>query len=199
MVVVDYGMGNLFSVASALRYLGANPTTSANPDDVVGAKRVILPGVGSFRRAMEELRRRGLDEAIRTAAAGGSEVLGICLGMQLLARSSTEDGLTDGLGLIDAAVEAFPSGDWKIPHVGYSPVLAPGDSRLFASLGDRPSFYFVHSFRVARVPSDVSATTCDYGGGFVAAFESGNVAGTQFHPEKSQSNGLVVLANFLRP
>lgn len=200
VVVIDYGMGNLFSVVSAFRYLGAAVATADDPTDVEVARALVLPGVGSFRRAMEELRRTGLDEAIRGAVNRGTRLLGICLGMQLLGSSSTEDGLTEGLGLVDAAVEAFPGDSgYKVPHIGFGIVESPGESNLFHGLGERSHFYFVHSFRMTRMPSGVIASTCDYGGGFVAAFESDNVAGAQFHPEKSQANGLVLLANFLQP
>jgi len=199
VVVIDYGMGNLFSVVSALRYLGADTTTATDPSEVAMARALILPGVGSFRRGMEELRRSGLDSAIRDAVARGTRLLGICLGMQLLGSSSTEDGTTLGLGLVDAVVESFPiESGFKVPHVGFSTVASPPESTLFRGLGERPSFYFVHSYRMPRTPTGSIASTCDYGGGFVASFEADNVAGAQFHPEKSQANGLVLLANFLR-
>ncbi len=199
VVIVDYGMGNLFSVASALRYLGAEPLVSGDPDVVARSARSILPGVGSFRLAMERLRAGGLDDAMRAALRGGGTLLGICLGMQLLGASSTEDGATAGLEFVPNSVARFDdSSGLKVPHVGFNEVVVTDRTGLFAGLPDVPHFYFVHSYRMEVGALAVPHATCDYGGGFLAAFDAGQVAGTQFHPEKSQSDGLTVIRNFLR-
>lgn len=199
VVIVDYGMGNLFSVASALRYLGADPSISSDPEVVARSRRTILPGVGSFRLAMERLRAGALDDAMRSALGADGKLLGICLGMQLLGESSTEDGASDGLGLVPNVVSRFDdSSGLKVPHVGFNEVSVSDRTGLFAGLPDRPHFYFVHSYRMEVGPLSCPRATCDYGGPFLAAFDDGQVGGTQFHPEKSQSDGLTVLRNFLR-
>jgi len=198
VVVIDYGMGNLFSVASALRYLGCEPIISDDPDVVTAAPHVILPGVGSFRLAMERLRAKGLDDAVHDSVRSGHHLLGICLGMQLLGTSSTEDGSTTGLGVIANTVQLFDeSTGVKIPHVGFNEINPTVQTGLFERLPARPHFYFVHSYRMSVGDLDCAHATCTYGEEFLAAFDMGNVCGAQFHPEKSQANGLQLLKNFL--
>jgi glutamine amidotransferase len=198
VVVIDYGMGNLFSVSSALRYLGCDPRISDDPGVVESAAHVILPGVGSFRLAMERLHERGLDEAIRRCTRSGNHLLGICLGMQLLGASSTEDGNTTGIGVIPNTVQLFDgSAGVKIPHVGFNEIMPTAPVGLFKGLPDHPHFYFVHSYQMSVGALDCAYATCNYGGEFLAAFDMGNVCGAQFHPEKSQANGLQFLRNFL--
>lgn len=202
VVVVDYGMGNIWSVLSALRYLGARPVLSGDPELVAKADYVVLPGVGSFRKAMEELLRSGLEQAIcETVKKRGAKILGICLGMQLLGAHGTEDGPTAGLGLIPNTVEKFlpeELGQNKIPHVGFNTVRFTEQSGLFRDLPESSDFYFVHSYRMLRERLSGRLATCVYGTEFLAAFEADNVCGTQFHPEKSQTNGLILLKNYLR-
>lgn len=201
VTVVDYGMGNIWSVLSALRYLGWDPVVSGQPDEIYGAEVLVLPGVGSFRRAMTTLWAKGLDDAILQAVrTRGAKILGICLGMQLLGSRSTEDGDTAGLGLIPNRVDRFTpaeSGGNKIPHIGFNAVQSRERSGLFCGLPEAADFYFVHSYRM--LPENLSgrAATCTYGIEFLAALEVGSVFGTQFHPEKSQTNGLILLKNFL--
>lgn len=201
VTVIDYGMGNIWSVLSALRYLGASCNVSDDPDEVRVADTIILPGVGSFRKAMEALRSSGLDQAIIDAVKNkGVNILGICLGMQLLGTRGTEDGEDTGLGLILNRVDKFTEselGKNKVPHIGFNSVILSEKEGFFRNLPDNPDFYFVHSYRL--LPEDISGRTaiCSYGVEFLAAFESGNVYGTQFHPEKSQTNGLILLKNFL--
>ncbi len=198
VVVIDYGMGNLFSVASALRYLGCEPLISDDPHVVTAAPHVILPGVGSFRLAMERLRSKGLDEAVRETVRAGQHLLGICLGMQLLGASSTEDGNTEGLGVIANSVQLFDeSVGIKIPHIGFNEISPTALTGLFEDLPSRPHFYFVHSYRMSVGDLGCAHATCTYGEEFLAAFDMGNVCGAQFHPEKSQANGLQLLKNFL--
>jgi glutamine amidotransferase len=201
VTIVDYGMGNICSVVNAFRYLGCEPVISNDPDLVANAESLLLPGVGSFRKAMLALSDRGLDQAICHAVqANGRKILGICLGMQLLGISGSEDGETVGLGLIPESVGRFSSQEVdgaKIPHIGFNVVQSKPDSRLFCGLPESADFYFVHSYRMLANELNGLVATCNYGVDFVAAYENENVFATQFHPEKSQSNGLVLLKNFL--
>lgn len=201
IVIIDYGMGNLFSVQSAIRYLGAESVISSDPDIISNADKLILPGVGSFNKAINNLKRTMLDQAIRESVnKKETPILGICLGMQLLSLSSTEDGLSDGLGFVDSAVERFNekvSSGLKIPHVGFDTVITKQKSRLFDSLEPQVDFYFTHSYRMPFTGQVYAVGTCFHGEPFVAAFEKGHICGTQFHPEKSQTNGLLLLKNFI--
>jgi glutamine amidotransferase len=201
VAIVDYGAGNLRSVQQALLHLGADVQIVADPDELVGFSHLVLPGVGSFRRAMASICERGLDQLLRQRVAEGTPLLGICLGMQLLAARSSEDGETLGLGLIAGDVDRFAvdtaSTGLKIPHVGFATVSPAVKSRLFAGLGVEVDFYFNHSYRLHCSQLDTVAATAWHGEPYVAAVEQGVLAGTQFHPEKSQANGLRLLKNFL--
>jgi glutamine amidotransferase len=201
VTVIDYGMGNICSVVNAFEYLGSNVTITNDPNQIMLADYIVLPGVGSFRKAMQTLKERKIDVAIHHALERkGSHILGICLGMQLLGSHSTEDGDTVGLGLIDNRVEIFSQeelSDNKLPHVGYNSIHFDTSTSLFHNIPDGSFFYFNHSYRM--IPGNGAGTyaTCIYGVEFIAAFEIDNVFGTQFHPEKSQSNGLQLIRNFL--
>jgi imidazole glycerol-phosphate synthase subunit HisH len=202
VAVIDYGMGNVWSVISALKYLGATVELVRDPEVLVQAKTMILPGVGSFRKGMGNLKESRIDEAIRLAVtANNARVLGICLGMQLLGSQSTEGGKTAGLGLIANRVEAFTTnelGHNKIPHVGFNTVYCSEQKGLFSDLPEPSDFYFMHSYRMLIDNIEGRYATCSYGIDFLAAFEIGNICGAQFHPEKSQTNGLILLHNFLK-
>jgi glutamine amidotransferase len=201
VTVIDFGMGNLWSVISALRYLGCNPVISGDPSEISSADTLLLPGVGSFRKAMLSLRQNGLDQAIKDAVKDKDrKILGICLGMQLMGMRSSEDGDTAGLGLIPTVVEKFTPqeiGVNKIPHIGFDLVTSHPDFRLFQGLNNAADFYFVHSYRMLPAGLIGKVATCNYGGDFLAAYEQDNIFATQFHPEKSQTNGLILLNNFL--
>jgi len=201
VTVIDYGMGNICSVINALEYLGSAVTLTNDPNQIMSADYIVLPGVGSFRRAMQALRETKIDTAIRYAVqANGSHILGICLGMQLLGSHSTEDGDTVGLDLIQNRVEQFSQHDLrdnKIPHVGYNSVRFSESKGLFHEIPDEAFFYFNHSYRMLVDGFTGRYATCTYGIEFLAAFELDNIYGTQFHPEKSQSNGLMLLKNFM--
>ena len=202
VVIIDYGMGNLWSVASAVKFLGFIPVVTSDISIVSSAESLILPGVGSFRRAMQEIKSASIDQAIfKSLKNPKAKLLGICLGMQLLGVSSTEDGFTDGLGLVKNTVTKLAGSNEvsiKIPHVGFNRVQMPKESKLFDQISIDASFYFVHSYVMQLLDDSNKYATTTYGQKFVAAIESGQVFGTQFHPEKSQKNGLKVLENFLR-
>lgn len=201
LVIVDYGMGNLWSVLNALRYLGADPVVSGDPVMVEKADALILPGVGSFRKAMGELETRGLTDALCESVLGRQrKILGICLGMQLFAEAGTEDGECAGLGFIPGKVERFcraELGDLKLPHIGFNQVTTSSQGRLFRDIGTTADFYFVHAYRLLATGIPGELGLCHYGIDFLAAFEYQNIFATQFHPEKSQTNGLRILSNFL--
>lgn len=202
VVIVDYGMGNIWSVRSALSYLGVEPIVSGDPATVASADTLILPGVGSFRKAMEALKTRGLADALAVAVLGRRrKIMGICLGMQLFAERGTEDGMCDGLGFFAGSVERFASeevGGLKVPHIGFNHVTPPTQSQLFRGLSSPADFYFVHSYRLLSADLPGHKALCRYGVEFLAAYECENIFATQFHPEKSQTNGLKLLSNFIK-
>jgi glutamine amidotransferase len=197
IAIVDYGMGNRRSVEKALEHVGVRASIGCDLEELRRAAGLVLPGVGAFPRAMENLRGLGLEELIRERVAAGTPVLGICLGMQLAFDSSSELGGAEGLGIVPGEVRALQAGELKLPHIGWNEVrLVRPDSPLVDSLPERCAFYHVHSF--APVPSheeDVLGTA-DYGSEFVTAVQHGSFYGVQFHPEKSSAAGLRLLANF---
>jgi glutamine amidotransferase len=201
IVLIDYGMGNLWSVKSALEYLGAEVRVSGDPEYIRQSESLILPGVGSFHNAIKTLRSSGLADAIVDCVVERKrKILGICLGMQLLGEYGSEDGHNKGLGLIKGDVNRLPStgpNPIKVPHIGFNTVNAKEGSSLFRNLGTDVDFYFVHSYCFAIQERPGLSASCAYGTTFLAAYEHENVFATQFHPEKSQSNGLILLKNFL--
>ncbi len=199
IAIVDYGLGNLTSVAGAVERLGFAPRLAAEPAALETADKYILPGVGAFGDGMAELRRRGLADALNRLVLGaGKPILGICLGAQLLARGSAEFGDHRGLGWLDAEVVRIEPTDTnlRVPHVGWNELRRKRDSVLFKNVPDDALFYYVHSFHI-RGDDDVITGETDYGGPVTATVEKGRIYGTQFHPEKSQRHGLTVLRNFL--
>ena len=200
VLIVDYGMGNIASAKRSLEECGAKVLVSDNPANIANADRIVIPGVGAFPKAMELLDARGWTEALRHAAQVEKiPVLGICLGMQLLADFGLEFGQTKGLGLIPGHIERIDgcAGCERVPHVGWNEVNQAGDQSLFASIPQGADFYFVHSYRfVAEDTAHVLATT-PYCGEVVAAVGRGNIIGTQFHPEKSSRVGFQLLRNFI--
>lgn len=199
IAVIDYGIGNVRSVINALEHVGASATLTRDPVELRAADALVLPGVGAFGEGMRRLAAHGLTEPLRELVLAGRPLLGICLGFQMLMRSSNEMGEHTGLGLIDADVVRLPV-DARLPHIGWAPVHAaatPGAPRLLKGLeGER--FYFVHSYGVVGSTFSFAAgiAECD-GLPFAALAESGRVFGTQFHPEKSGEAGLVMLRNFM--
>lgn len=190
-IIIDYGAGNVFSVATALERFGVRSALTSDPDVIRRAERVIFPGVGQAGQAMERLVRTGLDEVIPRLTV---PVLGICLGMQLMCARS-EEGQTEGLGIFPLDVKKF-GGGVKVPHMGWNN-LTELKGPLFKGLGEEATrMYFVHSYYVPV--SGFSAAVCDYGFAFSAALEKDNFFGCQFHPEKSSAMGQAVLKNFLK-
>ncbi|MDQ0199009.1 imidazole glycerol phosphate synthase subunit HisH [Neobacillus ginsengisoli] len=196
--IVDYGMGNLFSVSKAIERLRADFFISSEKKDLLGADALILPGVGSFRDAMERLQVN----TIKEFAASGKPLLGICLGMQLLFENSDENGLTEGLGLLPGSVRRFsgrtPEGkSYKVPHMGWNRLEFVKSSPMLKNL-DEDYVYFVHSYFVNAENSDVLLAKADYHEQVSAVVGRDNIFGMQFHPEKSSRLGMALLNNFLQ-
>lgn len=199
VAVVDYKVGNVGSVANAVRSLGCEASVTADAAEICRADRIILPGVGAFATGMANLRELGLVDVLRGEVLdGGKPLLGICLGMQLLAEEGLENGRHQGLGWVPGAVEKLPADvGLRVPHMGWNDVEAVGAPSLFSSLGADRNFYFIHSYHLrCRDAADVRGI-CRYGAPFTAALQRGNIFGLQFHPEKSHKNGLLVLCEFL--
>ncbi len=197
IAVVDYGMGNLQSVMNALRHVGATAEVVSRTELLRSFDKIILPGVGAFSQAISNLRNTGMAEALNLAVTQGKEVLGICLGMQLMCTASEEDGKHVGLGWILANVRLFPQNlNIKIPHIGWNDLSFCRQHYLLEGLPPDPDVYFVHSYRVECDNVEDVLATCDYGERFTAIFARENVMGIQFHPEKSQTAGLQILKNF---
>jgi imidazole glycerol-phosphate synthase subunit HisH len=197
--IVDYGMGNRRSVEKALAHVGASPLLSSDPSVLSATAGLVVPGVGAFPRAMENLRSLGLAELIRERVLEGTPMLGICLGMQIAFDSSEELGGAEGLGIVPGTVTALQTGGLKLPHIGWTEVaFSQPAAPLADGLPQRCAFYHVHSY--AARPADAADVlgTAEYGAPFATAVHRGSFYGVQFHPEKSSAAGLRMLANFVR-
>lgn len=201
VAVVDYAAGNRRSVQNALHYLGADYTVASDPESLIAADRVIFPGVGEARAAMDDLSRRGMDEALRLVSKKGMPLLGICIGAQVLLQHSAERD-TACLGLVSGRVIPLPEPNaadrLKVPHMGWNQVKQIRDHSLFDDIPDRSSFYFVHSFFPEPADEEVVIGTTEYGIQFASVYAYGNLAAVQFHVEKSGRHGLKLLENFLK-
>lgn len=195
--IVDYGVGNIFSLCSSFKKIGAHAELIKDPAKLAECDRIILPGVGAFGDAREKLRASGMEDALMAEVRAGKPMLGICLGMQLLFEKSYEFGEYDGLGLVKGAIrpisDVIPD-DYDVPHIGWN-ALDFSDNELFKYIKKGDFVYFVHSFYGAECEDSVIATT-EYGASLTAAVQSGNVYGVQFHPEKSGDVGLSILRAF---
>lgn len=198
IAIVDYDAGNIKSVEKALQYLGEEPVVTRDAEILLGADKVIVPGVGAFGDAMEKMHQYGLPDILRTVAGNGTPLLGICLGLQLFFESSDESPGVPGLSLLPGKIVKIPAREgYKIPHMGWNSIQVSSSSRLLRGIQDGAYVYFVHSYYLeAERPEDVAATT-EYIVEIHAAAERGNVFATQFHPEKSGDVGLKILKNFI--
>ena len=199
IAIVDYGVGNLFSLQSSFAAIGAEVTVTADPQVLRAADKIILPGVGAFEDAAKKLRESGLADLLKELAAAGKPLMGICLGMQLLFEKSYEYGCHEGLGLIPGTVRPIADvapKELKIPHIGWNPLIFKKESGIFANIKNGDCVYFVHSFYATDCDESVIAT-CEYGAELTAAVAKGNVYGCQFHPEKSGKVGLAILKAFV--
>ena len=200
IAIIDYGVGNLFSLCSSLQSIGAEAVVTPDPAVIRAADRIILPGVGAFADAAEKLRATGLDQVLLEEAARGKKIMGICLGMQMLFEESHEYGIHKGLGLIPGRVVPMagyiPEG-LKIPHIGWNPLILKGEEKhpLLKYVSEGDCVYFVHSYFATDCQESVIATA-EYGKELTAAVAKGNVMGCQFHPEKSGKVGLAILKAF---
>ena len=199
IVVIDYGLSNLGSIRRSLEECGGRVLVSDNPHDLKTADKIVLPGVGSFADGMNNLCRGGWVEALRDEVLGNHiPLLGICLGMQLLAERGVEGGDTEGLGFIPGeVVKMLPAEGERIPHVGWNEIIKKRESQLFEGVADRADFYFVHSYHFSASNEAHIVAQTPYAGGFTSMVEQGSVFGVQFHPEKSQLLGFAILKNFI--
>jgi glutamine amidotransferase len=198
VAILDYGMGNVRSVSKAFERVGASAELTSDPERAAAADGLVLPGVGAFPKAMDEVRARGLDRLIADRAAAGAPVLGICLGYQLLFESSTELGGADGLGLLGGEVTALRAPGLKVPHIGWEPVRWRDGGELADGIDDGTPFYFVHSYTPRPADEGDVIGTAEHGERFACAVVRPPVYGVQFHPEKSSVAGLRLLSNFVR-
>lgn len=198
IAIVDYGVGNLFSVKSSFAAIGAEAVITSDPEVIRAADRILLPGVGAYRDAAAKLKESGMGDLVREQAASGKPVMGICLGMQLLFEKSYEYGEYEGLGLLKGAVRPIRDvapADYKVPHIGWNALNIREHHPLLKYVLEGDCVYFVHSYYAADCDEAVIATT-EYGADLTAAVARGNVCGCQFHPEKSGQVGLSILKAF---
>ena len=197
IAIIDYQMGNLRSVQKAFERVGTNATITSDPADLMRADKVVLPGVGACADAMAELKKRSLVEPIRETVASGKPFLGICLGLQLLFDVSYEDGEHEGLGIVPGKVVRFDvPRDYKVPHMGWNQVVVRRPAPILKGITSGAHFYFVHSYYVAPQDPELIALETEYGRPFCSMLWRDNLFATQFHPEKSQADGLRLLKNF---
>lgn len=198
VAIVDYGVGNLFSLISSFKYIGADVLVTSDPDEIKKCDRIILPGVGAFEDARRKLKDTGLDKIIIEEAKNGKAIMGICLGMQMLFEKSFEYGEHEGLGLLKGNIipmkNYIPRG-LKIPHIGYNPLIFKKENPLFKYINNGDCVYFVHSYFATDCDDSVIATA-EYGKELTAAVAYKNIMGCQFHPEKSGEVGLNILKAF---
>ena len=198
LVILAYGMGNLRSVAKALEHVGAEPFLTADHPRVREADGIVLPGVGAMPKAMDHVRRLGLDVLLHERVEAGVPLIGVCMGMQLLFESTTELGGAEGIGLLAGPVQQLDAPGLKVPHIGWNPVAWRRDTPLNAELPHPCAFYHANSFAPRPADQDDVLGTVEYGTEFVSAVAHGRVYGVQFHPEKSGPYGLALLRNFVR-
>jgi glutamine amidotransferase len=197
IAIINYGLGNLHSVQKAAAYVGGEAVVTDDPHVILGADKVILPGVGAFADGMDGLEARGLVDVLREVAAQGKPLLGICLGMQLLFEESEEQGLHEGLGLLPGKVVFFTQPGIKVPQIGWNQIEIAKPSALMREIQDDDYVYFNHGYYCVPDETGDVLTLTDYGAHFASSVERDNIFGVQFHPEKSQKVGLQILKNFV--
>lgn len=197
VAIIDYDAGNVKSVEKAVAALGKNVTVTRNPEEILSAKYVILPGVGAFGDAMEKLHQYGLTDTIHKVVERKTPFLGICLGLQLLFESSEESPGVDGLGILPGKIVRIPEqDDLKIPHIGWNSLSYPSQGRLFRGVPEQSYVYFVHSYYLQADEPEIVKAVTEYGALIHASVEKDNVFACQFHPEKSSETGMAILQNF---
>jgi imidazole glycerol-phosphate synthase subunit HisH len=200
IVIVDYGMGNLHSVQKRIHKVGGKSIISSDPDIIANASKIVLPGVGHFGKAMKNLKDKNIFQALNQAVLERKvPILGICLGMQIMAKHS-EEGDAEGLGWIDATIKRFSIEDklrYKVPHMGWNTVTINKESLLFSNTQNNPEFYFVHSFYLASNDKSINLNETNYEQDFVSAIQLDNIFGVQYHPEKSHDSGNSLFKNFI--
>jgi glutamine amidotransferase len=194
IAIIDYGMGNLHSVQKAFEFVGVDARISQKAEDILSAEKIVLPGVGAMKAAMQRLEELGLVDAIKKVVQQKKPFLGICLGMQLLFQESEEGGKVNGLGILTGAVKKFKG--VKVPHIGWNRIETGNSCPLFAGLKAEPYFYFCHSYYCQPSEAEIIAAKTKYGIDFASAVCKDNVMAVQFHPEKSQKLGLQILTDF---
>lgn len=199
IAIIDYDAGNIKSVDKAFSFLGERPVTTRDPETILRADGVVLPGVGAFGDAMKKLQAYGLDLVIRKCVDKDIPFLGICLGLQLLFEGSEESPGVEGLHILDGRIAKIPSDDgYRVPHIGWNSLQFPNKGRLFENLTENTYVYFVHSYYLKATDESIVTATADYGVKIHASVERGNLFACQFHPEKSSDVGMQILRNFIK-
>ena len=197
VAIIDYNAGNLKSVQKAFEHIGERVICTRDFHEILNADRVVLPGVGSFEYAINELRKYELDKAIWEVCSKNIPFLGVCLGLQLLFEQSMESPNVKGLSLLEGEIVRFPENDnLKVPHIGWNSLIFPNEGRLFKGISEESFVYFVHSYYLKAKDESIVTATCDYGVNVHASIEKNNIFACQFHPEKSSDVGLKILKNF---
>ena len=197
VAIIDYNAGNLKSVQKAFEHIGERVICTRDFHEILNADRVVLPGVGSFEYAINELRKYELDKAIWEVCSKNIAFLGVCLGLQLLFEQSMESPNVKGLSLLEGEIVRFPEYDnLKVPHIGWNSLNFPNEGRLFKGISEESFVYFVHSYYLKAKDESIVTATCDYGVNVHASIEKNNIFACQFHPEKSSDVGLKILKNF---
>ena len=197
IIIIDYDAGNTHSIANACKQLGFDVDITSDHNKISNAKKLIIPGQGAFRQAMNNLENKGLIEPIKKQVKKGVPFFGICLGFQILFESSTEHENSIGLGLLPGNITKIQAADLKIPHMGWNSCKIQNNATMFNAIETNTYFYFVHSFCLYNTQEDIISSTTSYSSDFISAVQKENIWGTQFHPEKSSTAGLKLLNNFL--
>lgn len=198
ITIIDYGMGNLRSVAKAFELFHDNISISQNPEDLKNSKAVVLPGDGAFAMAMDNLEKTGWLEPLKEYISQDNYFMGVCLGYQLLFSTSEEFGDTEGMGIVNGDVVKFRDNNLKVPHMGWNQVRLHNESKFMNGIPDMSYFYFIHSYHPENIDDSWLIGSADYGTNFPCIVGKGNIIATQFHPEKSHNVGLKIIENFVR-